>query len=75
MSDRPTTEELSKQIQSAIEKLPEMLDQNQVEALLMTIAQGYAPNLQTAVTLLFNAGITLEEVATAVHESDTATTN
>jgi len=75
MSDRPTTEELSKQIQRAIEKLPEMLDQNQVEALLMTIAQGYAPNLQTAVTVLFNAGITLEDVATAVHESETATKN
>ena len=75
MSDRPTTEELSKQIQSAIEKLPEMLNQNQVEALLMTIAQGYAPNLQTAVTVLFNAGITLEDVATAVHESETATKN
>jgi predicted lipase len=75
VSDRPTTEELSKQIQRAIEKLPEMLDQNQVEALLMTIAQGYAPNLQTAVTVLFNAGITLEDVATAVHESETATKN
>jgi hypothetical protein len=41
----------------------------------MTIAQGYAPNLQTAVTVLFNAGITLEDVATAVHESETAIKN
>ena len=75
MSDRPTNEELSKQIQRAIEKLPEMLDPNQVEALLMTIAQGYSPDLQTAAKVLFNAGQILEDFVALVEESKTETKN
>jgi hypothetical protein len=49
-------QELSNQIQRAIKMLPKELKQHQVEALLMTIAQGYSPDLQTAAKVLFNAG-------------------
>ena len=68
-------QELSNQIQRAIKMLPKELEQHQVEALLMTIAQGYSPDLQTAAKVLFNAGQILEDFAALVEESKTATKN
>jgi hypothetical protein len=69
----PTVEVLSKQIQAAIKKLPERLDQQQVEALLMTIAQGYAPDLETAVDVLINAATCLQDYIDIVEEAQCAT--
>ena len=66
---------LSNQIQRAIKMLPKELKQHQVEALLMTIAQGYSPDLQTAAKVLFNAGQILEDFVALVEESKTATKN
>ena len=68
-------QELSNQIQRAIKMLPKELKQHQVEALLMTIAQGYSPDLQTAAKVLFNAGQILEDFVALVEESKTATKN
>jgi len=68
-------QELSNQIQRAIKMLPKELEQHQVEALLMTIAQGYSPDLQTAAKVLFNAGQILEDFVALVEESKTATKN
>jgi hypothetical protein len=68
-------QELSNQIQRAIKMLPKELEQHQVEALLMTIAQGYSPDLQTAAKVLFNAGQILEDFVALVEESKTETKN
>ena len=68
-------QELSNQIQRAIKMLPKELEQHQVEALLMTIAQGYSPDLQTAAKVLFNAGQILEDFVALIEESKTATKN
>jgi hypothetical protein len=68
-------QELSNQIQRAIKMLPKELEQHQVEALLMTIAQGYSPDLQTAAKVLFNAGQILEDFVALVEESKTSTKN
>jgi hypothetical protein len=68
-------QELSNQIQRAIKMLPKELEQHQVEALLMTIAQGYSPDLQTAAKVLFNAGQILEDFVALVEESKSATKN
>ena len=68
-------QELSNQIQRAIKMLPKELKQHQVEALLMTIAQGYSPDLQTAAKVLFNAGQILEDFVALVEESKTSTKN
>jgi hypothetical protein len=68
-------QELSNQIQRAIKMLPKELKQHQVEALLMTIAQGYSPDLQTAAKVLFNAGQILEDFVALIEESKTATKN
>ena len=68
-------QKLSNQIERAIAMLPEDLEEHQVEALLMTIAQGYAPNLKTAVKVLLNAGLTLEDFVIVLNEAKTATKN
>ena len=68
-------QELSNQIQRAIKMLPKELKQHQVEALLMTIAQGYSPDLQTAAKVLFNAGQIFEDFVALIEESKTATKN
>jgi hypothetical protein len=69
------TEKLSDQIKEAIEHLPEDLQPREVEALVMTIAQLYAPNLKIAVAILIQAGITLKDFIDVVEESETATKN
>jgi hypothetical protein len=66
---------LTEQIERAIKMLPEKLTQNQVEALLMTIAQGYAPDHETAAVVLVNAGITLKDLADDIEEARTTTLN
>ena len=66
---------LSDQIKAAIEHLPEDLQAHEVEALVMTIAQLYAPNLKTAVAVLIQAGITLKDFIYIVEEAETATKN
>jgi hypothetical protein len=68
-------EKLSDQIKAAIEHLPEHLQPHELEALVMTIAQLYAPNLKTAVAILIQAGITLKEFIDIVEEAGTATKN
>ena len=68
-------EKLSDQIKAAIEHLPEDLQAHEVEALVMTIAQLYAPDLKTAVAVLIQAGITLKGFIDIVEEAETATKN
>ena len=68
-------EKLSDQIKAAIEHLPEDLQAHEVEALVMTIAQLYAPNLKMAVAVLIQAGITLKDFIDIVEEAETATKN
>ena len=68
-------EKLSDQIKAAIEHLPEDLQAHEVEALVMTIAQLYAPDLKTAVAVLIQAGITLKDFIDIVEEAETATKN
>lgn len=68
-------EKLSDQIKEAIEHLPEDLQPHEVEALVMTIAQLYAPNLKIAVAVLIQAGITLKDFIDTVEEAETATKN
>ena len=68
-------EKLSDQIKAAIERLPKDLHPHEVEALVMTIAQLYAPDLKTAVAVLIQAGITLKDFIDIVEEAETATKN
>lgn len=73
MPDKQSIEELASQIQNAINHLPEHLDQNQVEALIMTIAQGYAPTLPIAVEVILNAAASLQAYLEVVEEAQNAT--
>lgn len=68
-------EKLFDQIKEAIEHLPQDLQPHEVEALVMTIAQLYAPNLKIAVAVLIQAGIALENFIDTVEEAETATKN
>ena len=73
MPDKPSIEELANQIQTAVNHLPQHLDQNQVEALIMTIAQGYAPTPQIAVEVILNAAASLQAYLEVVEEAQRAT--
>lgn len=73
MPDNPSIKELASQIQTAISHLPEQLDQNQVEALIMTIARGYAPTLPIAVEVILNAAASLQAYLEIVEEAQSAT--
>lgn len=72
MPDNLSIDELANQIQTAISYLPEHLDQNQVEALIMTIAQGYAPTLPIAVEVILNAAASLQAYLDVVEEAQSA---
>lgn len=73
MPDKQSLAELANQIQTAVNHLPEHLDQNQVEALIMTIAQGYAPTLPIAVEVILNAAASLQAYLELVEEAQSAT--
>lgn len=75
MKKEPADAQLVAQIGDLVAQLPEELTPNQVEALLMTIAQGYAPDHETAAVVLVNAGITLKAIADMMLEAKNATIN
>lgn len=75
MKPELASRQLTEQIERAIKMLPEELTQNQVEALLMTIAQGYAPDHETAAMVLVNAGIILKDFANDIEEARTTQLN
>ena len=66
-------EDIPKQIQAAFDILPKTLKQEEVEGLLMAVAQAYAPTLQDAIVALLNSRIILQELKETIEEASTAT--
>ena len=49
------------------------MEPTQVEALIMTVAQAYAPTTRHAVIVILNAAITLQDYANTVDEAKDST--
>ena len=71
--NEPSIDELAQQIQNAVDHLPAELKPEEVEALIMTIAQGYAPDLNTAFQVILNAAFSMKGYIEAVREAKAAT--
>jgi len=66
-------DEVAKKVRNALDCLPTEMEPTQVEALIMTVAQAYAPTTRHAVIVILNAAITLQDYANTVDEAKDST--
>jgi hypothetical protein len=69
----PTDKKVEQAVCNAMDCLPQTMKQEHVEALIMTIAQAYAPTTRHAVLAILNAAITLQDYANTLEEAENAT--
>jgi len=67
------TDEVAQKVQNALDCLPAEMEPAHVEALIMTIAQVYAPSTRHAVIVILNAAITLQDYVNTFDEAKNAT--
>ena len=66
-------DEVAKKVRNALDCLPTKMEPTQVEALIMTVAQAYAPTTRHAVIVILNAAITLQDYVNTFDEAKNAT--
>jgi hypothetical protein len=69
----PELPEMAKKVQNALDCLPAEIEPEHIEALIMTIAQAYAPSIRHAIIVILNAAITLQDYVNTVDEAKNAT--
>jgi len=67
------TDEIPEHLKGVFAELPDTLEREEVEALLMTISQTYAPSLGAAINTLLRSAMVLKDIQDVLEEAKTAT--